>query len=60
MNIVEELVNFEVDVNFRDIFDIFIEILCESRNLDIVEFLRKVGVSVILKEKYFRLLMFVC
>lgn len=60
MDIVEELVKVEVDVNFRDIFNIFIVILCESGNLEIVEFLRKVGGSVILKNKYFRLLMFVC
>lgn len=60
MDIVEELVKVEVDVNLRDIFNIFIVILCESGNLEIVEFLWKVGGSVILKNKYFRLLMFVC
>lgn len=60
MDIVVELVKVEVDVNFRDIFKVLIDILCESGYLDIVEFLRKVGVSIILKDKYFRLLMFVC
>lgn len=39
MDIVEELVKVEVDVNLRDIFNIFIVILCESGNLEIVEFL---------------------
>lgn len=60
MDIVVELVKVEVDVNFRDIFKVLIDILCESGYLDIVEFLRKVGVSIFLKDKYFRLLMFVC